>query len=512
MPSFRLSRRGGSKEKAKKDQDAPPAPAAAPSAVSAPSEGHGQQSVPPAATPPARPDESPSARRDRLKQERRQARIAERERVKQERQRAIDERKRAREEKKRAAKEQRLTRRRGPGTAAQPAQQQPPPPAPTPAVLPPPAERTARPAQEAPTVAGDVPSSGEERSIQEAAEREALARLVDAERRAGAVTEPDEARIQGETERRISEAAERVESEATVEQPEAPGTAPGQAQPASPAPPVRETPGLEPRRAHEQELAREIEDTEARLAAAQQRTAEALDRATSRLKEVEARASEAEARAEHAEEFAKLKKEEAERESRLRELLDRIAQAEQRAAEAEQRARETVDRIADLAPESGLTSPATSESQSEQRASTESEPNPTPETIAPESQAPEPQAEEQPTFSEFQPPAAEAPPAPAPEPDASESTQPAWIPHSTELEPEPESSGEEGSPVIEGAPLNLNEATYEDLRRLRLSVTQAGRVLAYRDRVGGFKSLDQLDNIPGFPKSYLTELKRGLTL
>jgi DNA uptake protein ComE-like DNA-binding protein len=37
-------------------------------------------------------------------------------------------------------------------------------------------------------------------------------------------------------------------------------------------------------------------------------------------------------------------------------------------------------------------------------------------------------------------------------------------------------------------------------------------VLAYRDRVGGFKSLDDLYTIPGFPKGFLTELKRRLTL
>jgi len=66
--------------------------------------------------------------------------------------------------------------------------------------------------------------------------------------------------------------------------------------------------------------------------------------------------------------------------------------------------------------------------------------------------------------------------------------------------------------VSEGAPLNINQATYEDLRRLRLSVPQTGLVLEYRDRVGGLKSLDELDGIPGFPKSFLTELKRGLTL
>ena len=58
----------------------------------------------------------------------------------------------------------------------------------------------------------------------------------------------------------------------------------------------------------------------------------------------------------------------------------------------------------------------------------------------------------------------------------------------------------------------MNEATYEQLRERNLSVTQTGRVLAYRDRVGGFSSLDELDSIPGFPHSLLEELKRGLTV
>ena len=58
----------------------------------------------------------------------------------------------------------------------------------------------------------------------------------------------------------------------------------------------------------------------------------------------------------------------------------------------------------------------------------------------------------------------------------------------------------------------MNEATYDDLRRLKLSVTQTGRVLDYRETVGGFKSLDQLDEIVGFPRDMLAELKRKLTL
>jgi len=50
------------------------------------------------------------------------------------------------------------------------------------------------------------------------------------------------------------------------------------------------------------------------------------------------------------------------------------------------------------------------------------------------------------------------------------------------------------------------------LRRLKLSVTQTGRVLDYRESLGGFKSLDQLDDIAGFPRDVLTELKRMLTI
>jgi len=360
----------------------------------------------------------------------------------------------------------------------------------------------------APTVSAETPPPGREPSIQEAAEREALARLVEAERRSEPSEVPDEARIQAETERRISEAAERVVDEGPAPAPPTPPAA----EPQPPAPPAPSAPEHEPaarpgeltserreallaelsateeqlerRRPEGQVLAREIEDTEERLAAAQRRTAEALDRAAMRLKEVEARASEAESRAKHAEELAKLKNEEMERESSLRELLDRIAQTEERAAEAEQRAQETVSRIADLADEPPPTSPPSSE--------------------------PAPEA----TPSE--PPAGTAEAA-TPEPPLPPS-EPSWIPRPQEAAKPSDEEEEEADQLAQlaaeprGEQLNLNEATYEDLRRLRLSVTQTGRVLAYRDRAGGFGSLDELDSIPGFPKSFLTELKRRLTL
>jgi DNA uptake protein ComE-like DNA-binding protein len=131
-------------------------------------------------------------------------------------------------------------------------------------------------------------------------------------------------------------------------------------------------------------------------------------------------------------------------------MLARIAQAEQRASEAEHRAREAVDRIAELVKPHG-----------DERSSQDA----------------------------------------PPEPEAGREQQ----------APEPEPRREEQPSAPEGA-LNLNQATYDDLRRLKLSVTQTGRVLDYRETLGGFKSLDQLDDISGLPRDLLTELKRQLTI
>jgi DNA uptake protein ComE-like DNA-binding protein len=61
--------------------------------------------------------------------------------------------------------------------------------------------------------------------------------------------------------------------------------------------------------------------------------------------------------------------------------------------------------------------------------------------------------------------------------------------------------------VPAAGPVNLNTANFEELRNHKLSVTQATRVLAYRERLGGYKSVDDLDQVPGFPKDFLREFK-----
>ncbi|HEX2436269.1 MAG TPA: helix-hairpin-helix domain-containing protein [Solirubrobacterales bacterium] len=60
--------------------------------------------------------------------------------------------------------------------------------------------------------------------------------------------------------------------------------------------------------------------------------------------------------------------------------------------------------------------------------------------------------------------------------------------------------------------VDLNTASYDELRALDLTITQAKRVIAYRERSGGFSSLDQLDDVPGFPDEVRAELKRRVRL
>ena len=167
-------------------------------------------------------------------------------------------------------------------------------------------------------------------------------------------------------------------------------------------------------------------------------------------------------------------------------MLDRIAEAERRASSAEQRAREAVDKVAEPLPEIDTSAifdqPA-------------ADPPPIPEAD------PEPAPPVQPHGDPLLAPD----PSPSRRPLAS-AQQPEWF--SDSLEPDavpargthPPTRGEpQYLPPAPGGPVHINTATYEQLRTLGLSVTQTGRVLAYRERVGGFATLDDLDQIPASP-------------
>ena len=79
-------------------------------------------------------------------------------------------------------------------------------------------------------------------------------------------------------------------------------------------------------------------------------------------------------------------------------------------------------------------------------------------------------------------------------------------PRSTPIEPAPGVAAQPaaGAP---GASVSLNSATFEELRSLGMSVTQTGRVLAYRERNQGFKSVEELELIPGFPPGFVNAVR-----
>jgi DNA uptake protein ComE-like DNA-binding protein len=60
--------------------------------------------------------------------------------------------------------------------------------------------------------------------------------------------------------------------------------------------------------------------------------------------------------------------------------------------------------------------------------------------------------------------------------------------------------------------LDLNEASFEELRELGLSVTQSARLIAYRDVRGGYESLDEIDDVPGLSEQTRGDLKDQLKL
>jgi DNA uptake protein ComE-like DNA-binding protein len=55
--------------------------------------------------------------------------------------------------------------------------------------------------------------------------------------------------------------------------------------------------------------------------------------------------------------------------------------------------------------------------------------------------------------------------------------------------------------------LNLNSATFEELRSVGLSVTQAARLIGQREQHGGFESADDVDGIVGIPRDVKQTLK-----
>ena len=60
--------------------------------------------------------------------------------------------------------------------------------------------------------------------------------------------------------------------------------------------------------------------------------------------------------------------------------------------------------------------------------------------------------------------------------------------------------------------IDLNSASFEELRGLGFSVTQATRVITYRERENGFRSFSELHAIPGMQSEFVRTVESKLRL
>ncbi|MBK5231573.1 MAG: helix-hairpin-helix domain-containing protein [Thermoleophilia bacterium] len=226
---------------------------------------------------------------------------------------------------------------------------------------------------------------------------------------------------------------------------------------------------------------------EERLQASSDLRDRTLADAEERLQRIEQRAADAEKRAAFAERLAQLKLDESARERRMDEVMSGIDRAEERAREAEDRAK-SAERVASAALE-----------ETGGRAPTEGLASPPP--VQPSVKPPPAQPWQPPAAPVPEPPRAEpAPPPPAPPVQAAQPVKSPLFGGGL-----PGGTGSSGS-------LNLNSATFEELRDADLSVTQATRILAYRERFGGYRSVEDLEKVPGFPAELIESLRGRITV
>jgi DNA uptake protein ComE-like DNA-binding protein len=64
----------------------------------------------------------------------------------------------------------------------------------------------------------------------------------------------------------------------------------------------------------------------------------------------------------------------------------------------------------------------------------------------------------------------------------------------------------DGGGAVSGK-LDLNSASFEQLRDVGLSVTQAARLIGQREQHGGFASVDDVDRVVGLPRDVKQSLK-----
>jgi competence protein ComEA len=61
--------------------------------------------------------------------------------------------------------------------------------------------------------------------------------------------------------------------------------------------------------------------------------------------------------------------------------------------------------------------------------------------------------------------------------------------------------------------VNLNTATQSELEAVKgLGPSKAKAIMEYREKQGGFRSVDELDNVKGFGKASINKLRSELTV
>ena len=68
------------------------------------------------------------------------------------------------------------------------------------------------------------------------------------------------------------------------------------------------------------------------------------------------------------------------------------------------------------------------------------------------------------------------------------------------------------TPAPPGTVVDLNSGSTEEFRSLGMSVTQARRVVEFREQGGGYSSVDDLERVVGFSREFLAQLKPRLTV
>lgn len=222
---------------------------------------------------------------------------------------------------------------------------------------------------------------------------------------------------------------------------------------------------------------------------AEQDVEKATRPAPERLAAVEERLAEAARRADRAEERAAMAEKRLIAAGRAAdERLERVAEAQRELEEATERARQ--DEVVESTSIAAMAAEAegvASDSEPASAAEPELEP---PSCVA---------AEPKPAARSESEPEAEANPAPAPEPEPV-------------AEPEPQRRSPPAVEPHQAAEdmVSLSLAEFKELRELGMSVTQAKRVIRYREERNGFRTLDELDQVPGFPRTFLSGVKERL--